>query len=142
MKKILLILLLLIILIACQSQQLQPVDIEAGDMCSFCKMAISEKRYAAEFIDQDGTVFKFDDIGCMIRFIQERGLKDKIAVYFVTDYDNLKWLNAEPSSYVKSEAIPSPMASGLVAFKDRLKAEEFSRKYRGQILTFEDLWRR
>jgi len=129
-------------MMACQSERPRPVDIEAGDMCSFCKMAISEKRYVAEFIDREGMVFKFDDIGCMVRFVNQRDLKDKIAVYFVTDYDNPNWLDAEHSSYVKSEAIPSPMASGLIAFKDRLRAEEFSRKYRGQVLTFDDLWKR
>jgi copper chaperone NosL len=51
-----------------------PVDIDPGDMCQSCKMAISQKKYAAEFVDKDGGVFKFDDIGCMFRFAKQRAL--------------------------------------------------------------------
>ena len=52
----------------CQTRAFEPVAIVPEDMCSYCKMAISEKRYAAELIDSEGQAFKFDDIGCMVNF--------------------------------------------------------------------------
>jgi copper chaperone NosL len=58
-------------------------------------MAISQKKYAAELVDHDGTAFKFDDIGCMFRFVKQRALKDKVEAWFVTDYRSQRWLPAE-----------------------------------------------
>jgi copper chaperone NosL len=83
---------------ACEHEKPKPVDIEPGDMCSSCKMAISQKKYAAEFIDQDGRDVKFDDIGCMLRFVKERGLKDRVEAWFVMDYRAQHWLRAESAT--------------------------------------------
>ena len=67
------ILALAVFLAACAGEAIKPVDIEASDMCSFCRMAISEKRYAAEIIDAEDNVMKFDDIGCMLRYRDAAG---------------------------------------------------------------------
>lgn len=128
-----------LLLTACQSA-LQPVEIDANDMCSFCKMAISEKRYAAEAIDTAGTVYKFDNAACMTRFVGERGLRAKMAVYYVADFDSRTFVDAQKAVFAISEAIPSPMASGLAAFKDRAKAHQFAADHQGNVIAFEDLW--
>jgi len=108
-------------------------------MCSFCKMAISEKRYAAEVVEREGNLSKFDDIGCMLRFVHDRNLEGKAAAYFVVDYEQRDWLSGEDAYYVKSEAIHSPMGGGLIAFKDRTRADDHASKVKGQVLTFEDI---
>jgi len=108
-------------------------------MCSFCRMTISEKRYAAELVDRDGNLFKFDDIGCMLRFVRDRNLEGKAAAHFVVDYEQRDWLNGERAYYVKSEAIHSPMGGGLVAFRDRAKAEACAANLGGKVLSFDDL---
>ncbi len=124
---------------ACQSRKPRPVEIEASDMCSFCRMAISEKQYAAEFVDREGNLFKFDDIGCMLRFVRERNLKSEAAAHFVVDYERRDWLEGEKAYYLKSEAIHSPMGGGLVAFRERAKAEEYAAKLSGKVLKFDDV---
>jgi copper chaperone NosL len=103
-------------------------------------MAISEKRYAAEVIAADGGVFKFDDTGCFVRFVRERNLKDTAAAFFAVDFEGRGWIDAWQAVYVKSDAIPSPMASGVVAVSDRSRAAELAAKFQGRILTFEELW--
>jgi copper chaperone NosL len=118
----------------------KPAELDPGDICAKCKMAISERRYAAEFADREGAIVKFDDIRCMIRFVQEHNLRDKAAAYFVMDYEKRIWLSAEKAYYVKSKELPSPMVSGLAAFQERAKAEELSSKLHGEMLTFQDLW--
>lgn len=129
----------LLLTTACARETPKPVDIDPGDMCQSCKMAISQKKYAAEFVDKDGAVFKFDDIGCMSRFVRQRGLKDKVEAWFVVDYRTQHWLQAGNAMYVRSASIPSPMGSGLIALESRADAEEYSRKYHGQILAFDEL---
>lgn len=129
----------LLLTTACAPEKPKPVDIDLGDMCQSCKMAISQKKYAAEFVDKDGAVFKFDDIGCMSRFVRQRGLEDKVEAWFVVDYRTQRWLQAENATYIKSASLPSPMGSGLIAVENRADAEEYAQKYQGQILTFGDL---
>lgn len=130
----------LLFLASCQKGEIEPVAIAPEDMCSFCKMAISEKRYAAEFIDSDGQPFKFDDIGCMVNFIKGKGSKDRISVYFVTDFNDRQWIKASDAYYVHSTELKTPMGGQLVAFKDKARATEAVGKYHGQILRFDDLF--
>jgi len=112
---------LLFLLAACAAGEFTPVPIEEGDMCSFCRMAISEKQFAAEIITDDATL-KFDDVGCMLRYRQAAADKLDRAAIFVTDLDSRGWLKAEGAFFVRSKTIKTPMGSGIVAFGDRSKA--------------------
>ncbi len=134
----------LALLAACAQGPPQPVEIDAADSCDFCKMAISQKQYAAELIDSEHT-FKFDDIGCMVQFARERGLigaapSEKTYLY-VRDYDNRQWLIGNSARFVQSSRIPTPMASGLIALADRQKAETYAAKFGGRILEFAEVWK-
>lgn len=112
----------LVLLVACASGEIKPVPIESSDMCSFCRMAISEKQFAAEIIAADETVLKFDDVGCMLRYRDGSGGKLKAAAIFVTDYDTRQWLKAEDAFFTRSKSVKTPMGSGLIAYADRSKA--------------------
>jgi copper chaperone NosL len=127
-------------LVACGNRPLRPIDVDATDMCARCRMAISQSRYAAELIDRDGDVRKFDDIGCMVRYTQDNHLDPRQQNYFVMDYGSRHWLEAARAFYVRSEAIPSPMSGGIVAFPDRSQASQFARGIDGALMTFEELW--
>jgi copper chaperone NosL len=104
-------------------------------------MAISQASYAGQFIDREGNVFKFDDIGCMIRFARENNRSEQVTKFFVMDYDTKKWLEANGATYVKSDGTASPMASGLTAFQDISRATGHAAKSKGRVLHFEDLWK-
>jgi copper chaperone NosL len=104
-------------------------------------MAISEKRYAAEMADVEGNVIKFDNIDCMVRYVSGHDLKDKAAAWFVMESAGEKWLDARRAFFVKSASIPGPMGSGVLAVEDHPTAEELAKRFSGQILHFDDLWR-
>lgn len=125
----------------CQKGALEPVAIEREDMCSFCRMAISEKRYAAEFIDNEGEAFKFDDITCMTSFMREGQNQGNIGARFVMDFDAKAWLKADDAYYVQSTEIKTPMSGGIIAFKDQSRAEETAGKYGGKLLRFNDVFK-
>ncbi|RPI21927.1 MAG: hypothetical protein EHM61_23555 [Acidobacteria bacterium] len=118
------------------SSGLEPVDIFPDDMCSACKMAISDKRFAGEILWQ-GTARKFDDLGCMVRTIQKGGDRHS---GFVVDFGSREWVNAKEAYYVRSTEISTPMRSGLIAFKDREAAQQAASKYAGQVLNYDDVF--
>ncbi len=41
------------------------------ESCAHCRMAIGDPRYAAQLIADDGTVANFDDVGCLLRYLDE-----------------------------------------------------------------------
>ena len=120
-----------LLLIGCGSIELHPVELLPEDMCAFCKMAISEKRFASELITQDGEVFKFDDIGCLLRFRKERSHPELVAATFVVDFETHEWLRSEEAYFVKSKEFRTPMGGNLVAFRAKASAAAASARYQG-----------
>jgi copper chaperone NosL len=129
-----------ILLGSCQ-KRIGAVALAPEDMCAYCKMAISEKRYAAELIDDEGQAFKFDDIGCMVNFIKSRKNTTRIVAHFVMDFDERQWTKAEDAYYVRSSELTTPMNGGIIAFKDQAKAKEAVDRYHGKLIRFEDLFK-
>lgn len=123
------------LLAACRQGELRPVDLLPEDMCSHCKMAISEKQFAAEFITKDGEAFKFDEIGCMANTVKAKANRETIAAFFVMDYETRQWLPGETAHYVRSADFKTPMSGGIVAFKDKAKAD----RQPGQAISFADV---
>ncbi len=132
------------LLTACAPGPPKPVEIEADDMCAFCKMAISQKQYCAELMDAQGNVFKFDDIGCMLQFAHQRNIgNDRLGQIhvFVRDFKKRDWINAPQAFYVQSESIHSPMASGLIAFSNSQDADRYAAQFHGQLRHFAEIWK-
>jgi copper chaperone NosL len=130
-----------LLLASCQRGEAGPVAIVPEDMCAYCRMAISEKRFAAQFIDIDGQPFKFDDIGCMIKVAGGKRDKGEIAAYFVMDFDERQWVKADDAYYVSSPELKTPMEGHAAAFKDEAKAREAAARFHGRLLGFADLFR-
>jgi copper chaperone NosL len=123
-------------LAGCGKPKFEPVEIAAEDMCAFCKMAISEKPYAAEFLNRDGDVLKFDDIGCMASYVAEKKVGDSVAAFFVVDFHTKRWLKAEEADFIISPNFHTPMGGGMVAYKDRSRAEAAAAANRGRLISF------
>jgi len=130
----------LLLLVGCETKNVEPVALVPGDMCSYCKMAISEKRYAAELVDSEGEAFKFDDIGCMANFLKSKKNTAKIVAHFVMDFNERQWIKAEEAYYVRSSELATPMNGGLIAFKEEAKAKGAVDRYHGKLIRFEDLF--
>jgi copper chaperone NosL len=114
-------------LFGCGSSGIKPADIYPEDMCSHCRMAISDQAFASEIITADGEVFKFDDLGCLERF-KQNSTDLKLAATFVKDYETKNWLPYEHSVIVQT-SIRTPMGSGKVALADSIKANEYLTKF-------------
>ena len=93
----------------------------------------------AEVIDEEGEVFKFDDIGCMANFIKQKRNNATVQATFVMDFDRREWLKAESAFYVRSSELRTPMNGGIVAFKDQSGTEAAIAKYHGTKLEFPEV---
>ena len=112
--------LLLFLLSACSEQ----VDTGPGEVrwdreiCVRCAMAVSDHNYAAQvrrvIPGQHSKLYKFDDIGCAVIWLDEQSWKDDPLVeIWVTDYRTGEWIDARKSNYVGGKI--TPMDYGLGA---------------------------
>lgn len=97
-----------------------PQPLQYGkDACHTCKMTLMDKKFGAELVTTKGKVYKFDDVNCMVNFINSGYLEAEILEHkLVVDYTQSgKLIPAEEAFYLKSDEIRSPMASEVAAFE-------------------------
>lgn len=115
--------------------EIGPVEIKYGqDICEACTMIISEKEYSAQYVYTNGKARKFDDIGCMIHYLNDNKLESDIAVFFVRDYIHKNWINADITHFIYSDKIITPMGHGIVAFSDEQDLKNIQLKIEGEYL--------
>lgn len=88
------------------------------ETCTRCNMAVGDRYYAAQIrggaVGENSKLYKFDDIGCAVVWLQEKSWKDDGATeIWVADFRNGQWIDARKASYVKNKL--TPMNYGLGA---------------------------
>ncbi|WP_201337697.1 MULTISPECIES: nitrous oxide reductase accessory protein NosL [unclassified Nitratiruptor] len=98
------------------------------DMCERCKMAISERKFAVQAVDEQGRVYKFDDIGCYFLWHKLEHPEIKIKKIWITDAKTGKWIDAKKAKYVQNYITPMGYGFGALtpqeAPKDALSFDE------------------
>ncbi len=90
------------------------------DTCTRCRMAISDRRFAAQVRGgPKDQVFKFDDIGCVVFWLKEQAWGNDANVrLWVADAaskpDQLTWLDPRQAYYVAGKT--SPMGYNFAAY--------------------------
>ena len=108
------------------------------EMCSHCRMAVSQRPFAAEVVTVEGSVDYFDDIGCLVAWVKEHRPSETAGV-FVVDYESEEWLDARGAYYVESKRLPTPMSSGLAAFGSEESAEAAAERLEGRVVLWADI---
>ncbi len=142
MKRIIshsLILLFLFILMDCGSneQDKPPVILKGQDPCDNCFMIINETKYSASMKLLNGEEKRFDDIGCMLSFMQRN--KGQVKKSWVYDYAGGDPLSTGDAYFIYSDKIITPMGSGIIASNSKSEASELTGKNEAVILSFNEL---
>jgi len=131
------------IISGCNNSTMEPEEINPEiDVCEVCNMSIANENYATEVVTADGEVYKFDDIGCMDEFMErEAPLKEENAAkQYVRDVDTGEWVELEKAFHAYHPDFWTPMANGVVSFKDKESAEKYvNEQGMGEVLDYESL---
>ncbi|MFO7259230.1 MAG: nitrous oxide reductase accessory protein NosL [Bacteroidota bacterium] len=134
--------LILILCVLCLACSVKPEPLQYGvDACHTCKMTLVDRKFGAEIVTKKGKVFKFDDMNCMVNFLNSGEVQDRDVAYrLVVDFATPeKLIPAGDAFYVKSNEIRSPMASGIAAFESEGAMKEQLRAWKGIYLTWGEL---
>lgn len=116
--------LLLFFLASCSAQ---PEPFKPGqDVCHLCKMGIADTKFGGEIITKKGKVFKFDDIGCMIKYIKSGGVQQNdIRQTVVINYEKQNdFIDTGKASFIIADAVKSPMNYNIAAFTNKEAANK------------------
>lgn len=110
------------------------------DKCEYCKMNIADGRFAAEMITQKGRIYKYDDISCMVNYINQNP-EPQFHSLWVCQYDKPgELIDAQTARYVQSEALRSPMAGNTAAFLSAETAAAIATKFQGSIVDWKTVF--
>ncbi|WP_456379031.1 nitrous oxide reductase accessory protein NosL [Thiolapillus sp.] len=92
------------------------------EVCERCAMTVSDHNYSAQVrggpVGQKGKLYKFDDIGCAVIWLDQQPWKDDPSTeVWVTDYRNGDWIDARKAWYVTGKV--TPMGYGLGATPEK-----------------------
>ncbi len=113
-------LLLLFLIVGCEKKDFTKTPPKLHwdrDMCERCKMAISDRKFGVEAVGEDGKVYKFDDIGCLILWQKLEAPKVKFKKIWVKEVKTGEWIDGKEACYVKNYI--TPMGYGYGAKKEK-----------------------
>ncbi len=122
---------LLITLLSCSAGKPEPPKIIADrSSCSFCKMLISDTRYAGAL--NNGQEALYDDLGCMFSAVSK--MKSEPEYLWVRDYNTNVWLDARAAVFVYAPKLGTPMNYGYVAVRDASEAAQLAGHIDGRVI--------
>jgi len=134
---------------ATPERQDQPGRPGEGETCAVCGMTVAEyPEWVAQAVFDDGSTAFFDGSKDLFRYLlaRDRYLPDKrnlqITAIYVTDYYDVRPIEARDAFFVLGSDVHGPMGNELVPLATRTAAEEFERDHGGaRIVRFEEVTR-
>lgn len=94
----------------------QPVAIKEKEyQCSECSMDIEALEYSAQIITSKGDTYFFDDIGCVVLWLENRTIETQKVI--TRTLDTGKWIEVNKAWYTR--IAPSPMGYGFAAYEEK-----------------------
>lgn len=101
---------------ACGSGPPAPAVLDSGrDACAYCRMIVSDRRFASQIAAPLEEPKFFDDLGCLANYLKGAGSLDARAVVYVADHSTLAWVPARAAVFTRVETLTAPMGSHIVA---------------------------
>jgi copper chaperone NosL len=89
-----------------------------NELCGWCRMAVSDARFAAQLVSPSEEPRFFDDVGCLATFLKSGGAPAKGQIAYVADHRTKAWVRAAAAVYTKKPGLETPMGSGLITHAD------------------------
>lgn len=116
-------------LAACAASEPRPIAF-GRDECAYCRMVVSDSRFAAALLTARGRTVVFDSAECLAGYYaQQRGDRggDEAQSLWVSDYEHPGHLiPARRARFLRLAGPGSPMGKGLVAFRSDADARRMA----------------
>ena len=122
-----------ILLVACARTDAPTEPVWGKEPCAHCKMLVSDRRYAAQIVDEAGERRFFDDVGCMVLWMDGREPPERA---WVRESTSGAWLDPRAAAYEPGARTPMDFgfearSGGGLAF-DAVRAAVLDENRRGR----------
>jgi copper chaperone NosL len=105
---------------ACAAGSPQPAVLDtAHDACAYCRMIVSDARFASQIVAPLEEPKFFDDLGCLANYLKSAERLPAGAVVYVADHSTRAWVPAARAVYTRAEGVAAPMGSPILAHESR-----------------------
>jgi copper chaperone NosL len=108
-----------------------------SESCAHCHMTIADPRFSAELLTRTGKAIPFDDVGCLAAWLAEHALP--VAGSWVVSFTDSRWIRADSATYLHTDRLHTPMASGLVALRPGREADSVQALLGGWLLSWPEV---
>jgi copper chaperone NosL len=134
-----------VLALVCLAADPAPVKIAARDRCPVCGMFVAKfPDFAAQVIYRDGSYAVFDGAKDFFKYYFDIAKYSPgksgaaIAAIYVTDYYDIKPLDARKAFYVAGSDVSGPMGKELIPFEKASDARQFMADHQGKsVLSFD-----
>ncbi len=88
-------------------------------ICNDCEMMIKSYKNSAQVVSPKGNVYFFDDVGCMIRWLERQDFKKEAKIYVYAN-DTGGYIDGYLAWYVRDA--PTPLGYGIAAYETSMGA--------------------
>jgi copper chaperone NosL len=101
---------------ACAGRAVAPARLDtAHDACAYCRMIVSDRRFASQIVAPLEEPRFFDDLGCLANYLREAGDQPPRTAVYVADHSSGKWVLAGHAVFTEVRTLTAPMGSHVVA---------------------------
>src|SRR5215471_6902712 len=102
---------ILLLLVACSGAP-QPQQPDArNDLCSSCRMPVSDPSLASQIVAPGEEPKFFDDLRCLRDYLATQGPTPRGAVIYVADHRTRQWVKASRAVFASLASTDTPMGS-------------------------------
>ena len=110
-----------------------------NDACSWCRMAVSDRRFAAQLVAPGEDPRFFDDVGCLASYLRSKRDLASGSRAYVSDHRTQQWVAAEAAVYARVPSLETPMGSHLVAHADEGSRRQDLKEAGGPLLSWAEV---
>lgn len=112
-----------------------PREIVAGqDQCHYCRMEITEPRFATQVILTTGKIQVFDAVDCLAGYVRGNPA-ERIQSVWVAEAEQGKFVRAEDAGFLLESNLRGPMGH-IVAFASPAAASAAMQQYGGTLVSW------
>ena len=137
-KKVTTALAMIFIMLGTMGCDRKPEKIAFGkDNCAECKMTIMDPKFGGEIVTKKGKIYKFDDVHCVAKFMERRGVEmSEIDQTLLVNYNNSdEFVKVRSAEFVVSSKLKTPMGGNAAAFKNEAEAKKKAAEIEGSKVT-------
>jgi copper chaperone NosL len=101
---------------ACRMGASEPAALDPGHAtCAYCRMGVTDQRYASQVLVPGESPRFFDDLGCLKRYLADADNLPVGTRVFVADHRTRAWVAAADAIYTRVDSVAASMGSHIIA---------------------------